>query len=77
MKINILVSSSALLIISSCNTKNKTDEIIQGNRIGFFDENNMNLCALNENDGSIDTLVHIEELTSGMYRKTVWSPAVG
>jgi len=47
---------------------------MQGNRIGFFDENNMNLCALNENDSSIDTLVHIEELRSGMYRRTVWSP---
>lgn len=47
---------------------------MQGNRIGFFDENNMNLCVFNESDGSIETLVHIEESTSGMYRRTVWSP---
>lgn len=73
MERNILLLL-VILINLSCSTKIKTTEKMQGNRIGFFDENNMNLCALNENDSSIDTLVHIEELRSGMYRRTVWSP---
>lgn len=73
MKISVLLLIVVLVNIS-CTTKVKTAEKIQGNRIGFFDENNMNFCVLNENDGSIDTLVHIEESSSGMYRRTVWSP---
>lgn len=43
-------------------------------RIGYFDERSMNFCALNENDGSIDTLAHIDEPSSGGFRRTVWSP---
>ncbi len=73
MKINILLLF-VILIHISCSTKINTTEKMHGNRIGFFDENNMNLCVLNVNDGSIETLVHIEESSSGMYRRTVWSP---
>mgnify|MGYP006180713041 FL=1 len=63
-----------ILVNINCSVITKTTEKKQGNRIGFFDENNMNLCVLNESDGSIETLVHIEESSSGMYRRTVWSP---
>ncbi|SEK80576.1 TolB-like translocation protein [Parapedobacter koreensis] len=66
---------SALLLAGSCTISSRTsEEKPRGNRIGFFDENNMNLCTFNELDGSIDALAHIEESTSGMYRRTVWSP---
>jgi len=73
MKMNILLLS-VILVNMNCGTTIKTTEKLHGNRIGFFDENNMNLCVFNENDGSIETLVHIEESSSGMYRRTVWSP---
>lgn len=73
MKIKMLLLLVTLITIS-CSTKSKTTQKMQGNRIGFFDENNMNLSVLNENDGSMATLVHIEESLSGMYRRTVWSP---
>lgn len=72
MKTNILLL--VILINISCSTKMKTTEKVQGNRIGFFDENNMNFSVLIENDGSVETLMHIEESSSGMYRRTVWSP---
>lgn len=63
-----------LLTLISCNTVKKQNKQEQNNRIGFFDEYNMNFCALNVKDGNIDTLVHIEDPESGLYRKTVWSP---
>lgn len=70
MKLISLVFYS-LIIISGCVTK-EYDR--QESRIGFFDENAMNLSVLNEIDGSIMTLVHIEDSESGSYRRTVWSP---
>ncbi|MDR7127940.1 Tol biopolymer transport system component [Algoriphagus sp. 4150] len=73
MKISVLLLLVVLINIS-CSSKIKATEKMQGSRIGFFDENNMSLCVLNENDGSIETLVHIEESSSGLYRRTVWSP---
>lgn len=72
MKISVLLSLIVLNV--SCSTKVKTAEKMQGNRIGFFDENKMNFCVLNESNNNIEILAHIEESSSGMYRRTVWSP---
>ena len=63
-----------VLVNFSCSTKIRTAGEIKGNRIGFFDENNMNFCVLDERNNSIEILAHIEESSSGMYRRTVWSP---
>ncbi|WP_192348571.1 PD40 domain-containing protein [Algoriphagus sp. Y33] len=73
MKINVLLLLVVLINIS-CSSKIRTTDRMHGNRIGFFDENSMSLCVLNENDGSIKSLVNIEESSSGLYRRTVWSP---
>ena len=42
--------------------------------IGFFDEKNMNFNVLSQESGEITSLVHLEDETSGLFRKTVWSP---
>lgn len=60
--------------ISGCSIQMDATKHSQHSRIGFFDEKNMNLSVLNEADGSIETLVHIEDSASGLYRRTVWSP---
>lgn len=62
-----------LLLNAHTLKRDQTEKPVQS-RIGFFDERKMNLCALNENDGRVDTLVHIDELSSGGFRRTVWSP---
>ena len=52
---------------------NMTNKSIQRD-IGFFDEINMNLNILNSDTGEISKLVHVEDETSGLCLKTVWSP---
>ena len=63
-----------VIFMNSCSTSTLSTKKMQENHIGFFDENHMNFCVLNETDNSIKILAHIEESSSGMYRRTVWSP---
>ncbi len=65
---------SAFLLLTSCKIKSNIVENSKNIRIGFFDENKMDFSILDENTGSINTLIHIEDTTSGLYRRTVWSP---
>ena len=73
MNIRIFILAIFIIVIF-CKSKNKTFKAEHENFIGFFDERKMNLCILNETTGIIDSLVHIEDSVSGLYRKTVWSP---